>query len=289
LSNGYLKYLVPYVVIQSFSYGFAKSSLTYASPFVFMGIRYLIASTILLVISRRFIFNKYVVAMAACSSASTLTWILALEYVSPGDSAVLNFTMPLFAIPLAIFFVRENPRVGEVAGASIGFTGVLVYSSTLSHGSETLGVLLSLASALFLAGLTLLFRKTNNVEPASLVGSQYLIGAAPFLVGSIFFPDARFVQGFFVDLSYLSILGGAVQLFLWNSLVKTERIGRVTTMTFAIPALTVLVQTVETQILPSAIAVLGGLLMFIGIYVATATRFASVSWKINPEGYEKPA
>ncbi|MBI3116211.1 MAG: EamA family transporter [Thaumarchaeota archaeon] len=93
-----LKLLIPYIFIGAFTFQFAKQGLDYSSPYVFMGIRYLIAALILLLISRKLVFSRNIIPVALSFSASSLFWILGLEYVTPGDSAVLNYTMPLFAI-----------------------------------------------------------------------------------------------------------------------------------------------------------------------------------------------
>lgn len=85
-----LKLLIPYIFIGSFQFQFAKQGLDYSSPYIFMGIRYLIAALILLLISRKLVLNKNILPVALSFSASSLFWILGLEYVTPGDSAVLN-------------------------------------------------------------------------------------------------------------------------------------------------------------------------------------------------------
>ncbi len=272
MPDNILKWFVPYVVIQSFGFEFAKDSLNYSSPFFFMALRYLIAAGILLSFSRRVLLNRSTAIIAAITFLSTIAWILGLSYVSPGDSSVLNSTSPLFAIPLALLFLHEKPLPLETVGAAVGFLGVVIYSTTLSHGSLLEGVVLSLIAASTWAAFSVLFRKSRKEDSASLVGTQYLLGSLPFLLLSVFYHNAEFNQNFFIDLTYMAIPGGAVQLFLWNKMLKVETVAKITTLTFAIPALTVAVQSVQTFALPSSVSILGAGVMFLGIYISNRSK-----------------
>ena len=269
-----LKWFIPYVMIQSLGFYFAKNSLNYSSPYVFMAMRYLLAAGLLLFFSRRVLVNKWTGTIAAFTSFSTLTWILGLRYVSPGDSAVLNSTGPLFAIPLAVVIVRERPVIWEVIGALVGFSGVLIYSVTLSHGSLLEGTVLSLLAAMTWACFSVLFRKTRNEDPASIVGSQYLLGSVPFIFGALLFSSVQINQNFLIDLVYTAVPGGAVQLYLWNRMLQVEDVAKITTMTFAIPALTTAIQSLETVALPNPTAIVGALVMFVGVYISSRSRLA---------------
>jgi drug/metabolite transporter (DMT)-like permease len=272
LPNGYLKFLIPYVIIQSFSYGFAKDSLTFGSPFVFMGLRYLLGGGILVLAVRKLTLNKNTLLISTFTVISTLTWIGGLEYVSPGDSAVLSSTLPLFAIPIAILVLKERPVIWEIVGLVIGFAGVLIYSISLSHGSLLVGALSTLASSASFAIFSVLFRRARNENPASIVGSQYIIGSLFLFMGSIFYHQIHLVEGFYIDLVYMAVPAAAIQLYLWNRMLASENVAKITTMIFAIPVLTVAVQSVETFVFPSIVALFGVVVIFAGIYISSRSR-----------------
>lgn len=272
MSNGYLKFFVPYVIIQSFSYSFAKDSLNYASPFVFMALRYFLAGSLLVIAARKFTLNRSTLLIAIFTTASTLTWIGGLEYVSAGDSAVLNSTTPLFAIPIAFFVLKEKPAFWEIGGLVIGFLGILIYSYSLAHGSLLIGVLSTLAASATSAAFSVLFRRARNENTASIVGSQYMIGSVFFALGAFFYPQVNFAPGFFTDLLYLAIPAGAIQLYFWSRMLTTESVAKMTTMLFAIPVLAVAIQSIETFALPGYIALIGAGIMFVGIYISSKSR-----------------
>ena len=53
--------------------------------------------------------------------------IIGLAIVAPGRAIVLAYTMPLWAIPLGLGLSLEAPSPGKLAGATVGFTGLMVF------------------------------------------------------------------------------------------------------------------------------------------------------------------
>ena len=264
--------MLAYAIVASLQYEFAKDALQYGSPFVLMALRYLGVALIFIFITRKLVLTKMSLIISCFFSSATLFWILGLQYVSPGDSAVLSYTLPLFSIPVAFVLAKERPRPLEVAGAFIGFSGVIIFSLTLSHGSLLIGAIFTVINALSYAVVSVLYRRVRSQDPLPILGTQFLIGSIPFVVGSIIFPTVQYTSGFFVDLGYLITFGGAIMLFLWNGMFRIARVGKVTTMGFAVPATTVAIQSVETLKLPSLIAAFGALIMFVGVYLANRNK-----------------
>jgi drug/metabolite transporter (DMT)-like permease len=267
-SGGILKWLVAYVIVASLQYEFAKDALQYGPPYVLMAIRYIAVGLIFLAITRKIVLTPSSLIITSAFSSATLFWILGLQYVSTGDSAVLSYTLPLFSIPVAYVLARERPRTLEIAGAIVGFSGVVIFSLTLSHGSQLLGAVLTVLNALSYAIVSVFYRRVRKEDPLPILATQFLLGSVPFVVGSVIFPSVEFSEGFFVDLVYLITFGGAVMLFLWNAMLRIDRVGKVTTMSLAVPAATVGIQSLETLQPPSWVATLGAAVMFFGVYLA---------------------
>ncbi|MGD0329427.1 MAG: DMT family transporter [Nitrososphaeria archaeon] len=266
------KYLVPYIVITVFISQFGKDSLNYSSPFFMMGLRYLIAGSLLLLISRRFLFNRDLIILSLLSATSTVLWAYGLEYVSFSDSTVLSYTMPLITIFTSWALLKEKGTLTEVIGAVIGFSGLVIFSIPLLTGFLLLGSLLTLVNAVFWSLYSVYFRKMKESNPISVVGSQFILGSLFMLVLSPINFKLSFTNGFVIDLLYLSIIGGAIQFLLWNLMIRGEKINIVTTSVFAVPALTVIVQALETLTIPSALSIIGIAIMFIGIYISQSVN-----------------
>jgi drug/metabolite transporter (DMT)-like permease len=275
------RYLVPYIVIAVFLYEFAKDSLSYSSPFFVMGLRYLIAGSLLLLISRRFLFDRDSIVLSLLTTSSTVLWAYGLEYVSPSDSAVLSYTMPLISIFTSWALLKEKGALTEVLGAVIGFSGVVIFSIPLMTGFLLLGSLLTLVNAVFWSLYSVYFRKMKESDPISVVGSQFILGSLFMLVLSPINFKLSFTNQFVIDLLYLSILGGAAQFLIWNLMIREEKINVVTTSIFTVPALTMVVQALETLTIPSALTITGVSIMFLGICISQSVNRPKTPKKIE--------
>jgi len=273
------KWLVPYVIIASLQYQFTKDGLSYASPFVLMTFRYVFTGLIFYFLGgRRIPLDRDALLVAAFSCLSTLPWAVGLDYVSAGDSAILSYTMPLFSIPIAFFAIREKVSSRELLGALVGFSGVVVYSLTLSHGSQPLGVFFTLIGAVFWGAYSVYYRKLRNRDPLPILTTQFLVGSIPGAVCSLFFPQISPGINLLVDVSYIVIFSGVVMFVLWNGLLRRGRVGRITTLAFAVPATTILIDSIRTLTWPDLLTVVGGVVMFAGVFIA--------SW--NSDSVEEP-
>ncbi|MGC8609170.1 MAG: DMT family transporter, partial [Thermoplasmata archaeon] len=230
-----IKYLIPYVIFTGFTYYFAKNGVIYASPFVFMGLRYLIAGMILLSISRKFTFNRNILYLSLMTMTSTAFWAYGLLYVSPAESAVLSYSMPLFSLPIAFFMVKEKPTHAELIGIIIGFSGIMIYGFPLIHGFTMIGMVLTIVNAFFWGMFTVFYRKLKEEDPISINGSQFMIGAIIMLALSAFDFRLKMNASFAVDLVWLATLGGAVQFLLWNYMIKMSHVNRITVLAFSVP------------------------------------------------------
>jgi len=267
-----LKFLLPYVFFTAISYYFAKNGLLFSSPLVYNGLRYLIAGLILFSISKKLTINREVFFFSILTVASTVLWAYGLTMISPAESAVLSYSMPLFSLPIAFILIRETPTGLEITGTIVGFLGVVVYSLPLLHGFDMAGVLLTIGNAVFWASYTVLYRKMREKDPITLNASQFLIGAAIMLVFSPL--DFRLVPtvDFMIDLLWLSTFGGVLTFILWNYMVRISRVNRITVLAFSVPALAMIIGIIITHTLPEVLSVVGVVVMFIGIFISRIKR-----------------
>ncbi len=263
-----IKLLLPYVVFTSLSYFFAKDGLAFASPLVFMALRYAIAGLILLAISKRIIISRDVIILTIFTVLSTSFWIFGLSYVSPSQSAVLSYTMPLFSLPIAFLLVREMPTRAEIAGIIVGFGGVAIYGIPLFHGFTEIGLFLTIVNAIFWATFTVLYRKLKDEEPYSVNATQFLLGSVILFAASAFGFKLEFTLSFAEDLVWMATVGGALQFLLWNLMIRISKVNRITVLAFAVPMFAVVLQAVIIRQFPSIFSILGITIMFAGISIS---------------------
>ena len=90
------------------------------------------------------------------------------------------------------------------------------------------------------------------------------ISAAVMPAGS----TVTITSGFVFDLVYMSLLSAVVGFLLWNAMTGMETVGKLTTLVFAVPAVSILLQALETGIAPGLLSLVGAGLMFLGIYIS---------------------
>jgi drug/metabolite transporter (DMT)-like permease len=265
-----LKWFLPYVLVQAFQYQFTKNGLGYASPFVLMAMRYVgIGAIFYFLGGRRLALDRDSLLVALFASTSTILWAFGLQIVSPGDSAVLSYTMPLFSIPIAFLVIKEKISARELSGALVGFAGVVIYSTTLAHGSLLLGAIFTVLNAVFWAAFSVYYRKLRAREPVPVLTTQFVVGSIPMVIGSFFLPELRPSTSLLFDVLYIIFLSGVIQYYLWNGLMRRGRVGRITTMAFAVPAITIFLDSIQTLAFPSTFAIIGAIVMFVGIFISS--------------------
>ena len=269
-------YAVPYILIATFQYSFAKDGLRYSDPMTFMALRFLIASLATFTFARSFRpkFNKDTILLSLFSAMSTLLWIYGLQRVSTAQSAVLSFTMPLFAIPITALVLKERASPLAFLGTIVGFLGVVIYGLSLAgNGSTLLGGILTVGNAVFWALYTVYYRKTKNQDAMVTVGTQLLICGSLFAVFTPITFSVAVTSGLIVDIIYIATFSGFGSFLLWSAMLRRERVERVTTLALAIPAMTTLVQAVETGTAPGLVTLCGIGVIFLGIYISSIGAF----------------
>jgi drug/metabolite transporter (DMT)-like permease len=267
-----MRFLVPYVFILAFLYVFTKDGLDYASPYSFMTLSSLIAAAALFLYSKKFrpILNADTALISVFSFLSWGTWIVGLKTVSPAQSAILSFTMPLFSLPLSVVILKERASSLELLGSLVGFGGIVLYGLSLTGSSGTEeGALLTVINAVFWALYTVYFRKAKNQDPVQTTATMFLLSGAGFAVLSVFGWSLALTARFALDLVFVSLIGSALGVYLWMYLTGVEKISRLTTLTFAAPVITLVYQTVALGEAPSLLSLAGVALIFSGIYLSS--------------------
>ena len=73
---------------------------------------------------------------------------------------------------------------------------------------------------------------------------------------------------FAFDVAFLGIVSGTLNLYLWNAMVRFEKLGKLTTLIFLAPIITLAYTVASTGVIPGYVTLSGVALIFIGIYAA---------------------
>jgi drug/metabolite transporter (DMT)-like permease len=156
--------------------------------------------------------------------------LFGVRELASGRSAILAYTMPIWATLIALVVLREPMSARKIVGLLLGMAGLALLlgedARTLASGSA--GTWMILGAALVWALGTVLLRKWQPpIEQAALSGWMMLLGWIPLAIAAPFFDDAGLAQ--FVHLSprawfsiaYNVIAAGTIANLTWYTLART--------------------------------------------------------------------
>jgi len=153
--------------------------------------------------------------------------IIGLAIVAPGRAIVLAYTMPLWAIPLGLVLSREMPSPAKLAGAAIGFAGLVVFMNPALvdwvDPREVAGNLFLLLAAIsWAAGSCLYGSRPWRSSFWAQTFWQLAVGAVTIVVPVVFLvPDwsVELSPRFVAILAYNWIVTTVLGYFLWNKVL----------------------------------------------------------------------
>jgi len=212
---------------------FIKLGLRDLPPFTFVGIRFLLASSILgLVIYFRKIplprdrrdwrFMAWTGFLCFTINYGLVFW--GEQYISSGLAALLNATMPFFGMFIAHHYLpAERITPIKIGGVLLGTFGVgLIFSNQL-HLQGTLALLASIGivvGALVAAFANVLIKvRGKHIDPTIISAGQMLFGFPPLLLVGILTEGnplhLNWTPLAITSLIYLTILGSCVAFMLY--------------------------------------------------------------------------
>jgi drug/metabolite transporter (DMT)-like permease len=153
--------------------------------------------------------------------------IIGLAIVPPGRAIVLAYTMPLWAIPITLGLTRELPSASKLAGAAVGFAGLVVFMNpTLVDWADPREVagnlLLLLAAICWAAGSCLYGRRLWRSDFWAQTFWQLAAGAVTIVLpAAVLVPDwsVRWTPNFTAILVYNWVVTTTLGYFLWNKVL----------------------------------------------------------------------
>jgi drug/metabolite transporter (DMT)-like permease len=153
--------------------------------------------------------------------------IIGLAIVAPGRAIVLAYTMPLWAILLGLGLSREIPSPSRLAGAAVGFAGLVLFMNPAlvdwTDRREVAGnLLLLLAAICWAVGSCLYGRRLWRSDFWAQTFWQLAAGAVTLVVPAVALePDwsVRWTPGFAAILAYNWIVTTTLGYFLWNKVL----------------------------------------------------------------------
>jgi drug/metabolite transporter (DMT)-like permease len=172
-----------------------------------------------------------------------------LQLVPSGLFSVIVYFQPILVGIFAWLWLGESMTLIKVVGLILGFIGVISVSIEGFSGQVSIfGVVLGLLSALSWALGTIYVKKNaNQVDSLWMVALQCLIGGS--LLSILGFSTEKWTSitwnsTYIFGLAFGAILGIAVSWILYVTVVKMADASVVTTFTFLVPMIAVIIGTI---------------------------------------------
>ena len=177
-------------LLLGFGFAIAKPAMQQFPPFLLMGLRFTIASLILIwwfPIPKKLLKDLFIVSIIG----GTLTYGLVytgLNSVDASSSILLVHTEVPFGIIIAYFMFKEKPGVKNIFGIAIAFIGLFILLSAPNLEGKLIGVILLLLGA-FAWSLGIVMAKPISKKIGGLAVTAWicLFSGPMLLIGSFIF------------------------------------------------------------------------------------------------------
>lgn len=214
-----------------FSYPMTRIALDGIDPWTCRAFVMLAAGILMLAVARlqrhslsipRHQWRDLVIAAACNMSIFQVGMTFGILLLSAGRTAVIVYTMPLWAAFLAVPLLGERITLRQVVALLLGLTGLAaLMSQDLSHlANAPLGALCTMIAAIaFALGTVWLKRQVWEANQTVVAGWQVLLGSLPVLILWPFLapiPDLTAIKmPSWLAVLYLVVVANAVAYFAW--------------------------------------------------------------------------
>jgi len=195
--------------------------------------------------------------------------------VDAGTASMLVLIAPIFIIGLAAAFLKERATPNLLLGGGLAFAGVLVIGFATSTGQAPLvGVILCLTAALASAiGVVAAKPVLNRVSALQVTWICCTVGMVVCLpYASLLARELRAAPAEGIGwLLFLGVFPTSIAFTTWAYALARGSAGRLAATAYLVPPLTIVMSWIILGEVPKLIAVLGGALCLVGVYIARKT------------------
>ena len=192
--------------------------------------------------------------------------------VDAGTAAMLVLVAPIFIVALAAVFLKEPTTPNLLLGGVLAFSGVvLIGFATTSRHAPLAGVILCLvaaaASAIGLVAEKPVLRRVSALQATwtcCVVGAVVCLPFASLLIREL---EAAPASGI-AWLVFLGVFPTSIAFTTWAYALARGTAGRLAATAYSVPPITIVLSWLILGEVPALLAVLGGALCLVGVYIA---------------------
>ena len=277
-------------VIWGSTWLFIKIGLTDLPPLTFAGIRFVIASIVLLaiILARRLQLPKNRSDWKLLAWTGFLSFSLNYglifwgeQYISSGLAALLQATIPAFGLVIAHYYLpEERMTAAKIVGVILGVCGVaIVFSNQLAvaGGLALAGGIAMVLSSFFVAYSNVLLKARGKaLDPAIISAVQMVFGLIPLLLIGIALEGNpfkfRWTLMAIVSLFYLALVGSVIAFLLYYWLMRNMDVTKSMLIALVTPVVAVVLGMLVLDEELTWRTIVGGAMIMTGIGLIVLKR-----------------
>jgi O-acetylserine/cysteine efflux transporter len=179
----------------------------------------------------------------------------------------------VFTIALAVAFLGERPRVGQLAGAAVALGGIAIIAAGRAEGVPLVAVLLCVGSAACWGAGNICTRQAQAPDPIALLVWSSLVPPLPLTALALIFEGPSQLGDAFAHVSlggvgallYVVIGATAFGYGTWTFLMRHHPASQVAPFTLLVPVIGIAAAWIALDEVPTTVELIGAFVVLAGL------------------------
>lgn len=261
-----------------------KILLKYLTPEEILLFRFLLAFLILIILFPKKIKavsfkEEFLFILLGLTGISLYFWTenIALKYTYASNVGLISSSIPIFTAVIAHAATKDEKfTVNLFFGFIVSMTGIfiIIYNGRMLKLSPA-GDFLALTSAVLFSFYSVLLRKVSNrYNPFILTRKIFFYGVLSMIPIGLsaninLVKLYKFNIAIYGNLIFLALLASVLCFIMWNKSVMIIGSVKATNYIYFVPVITMITSAIFIEEKITALMIIGGVLIFIGIYITS--------------------
>jgi O-acetylserine/cysteine efflux transporter len=270
-----------------FGFTFAKASLGYFSPLLLMGLRFLLAASLLVCfvpIPRGHLWTLCGISFIAATLQYGLTYSgLALMEATP--AVLLVQSEVIFGVIIAAIVLGEKPDPRQLVGISVAMVGVVIILGAPALNGQIMGISLVLSGSIFFALGQVLVRGLNGALTGFQLTAWIGVMAGPQMLLASWILDGNPMPSIlaapieaWLTVVYLGVVMTAIGYSAWYYVLARYPVPMVMPVLLLLPVAAIFGAVTLLGEVPDPMVLIGGAVVIFGVGTVITEPSYLINW-----------
>jgi len=270
-----------------FGFTFAKASLGYFSPLLLMGLRFLLAATLLVCfvpIPRGHLWALFGISFIAATLQYGLTYSgLALMEATP--AVLLVQSEVIFGVIIAAILLGEKPNIRQLFGIGVALVGVVIILGAPALNGQIIGISLVLSGSLLFALGQVLIRRLDGALTGLQLTAWIGVMAGPQMLLASCIIDGNPLPSIltapfeaWLTVAYLGVVMTAIGYSAWYHVLARYPVPMVMPVLLLLPVAAIFGAITLLNEVPDPRVLIGGAAVIFGVGTVITEPSYLINW-----------